>query len=121
MIQEISIDEENPELVHIKTLKQNLTLPKEQIFPLCSNYNDAADQLAKFNRGIELSHNLENQVGTNVDPNTFYANRGVKVHKSLQMYEEDKDVEFDDNDDLFELVFIDSQDDSNVLMLSFHA
>jgi hypothetical protein len=50
----------------------------------------------------------------------FYSSRGLTLENQMKQYEEDKDIEFQTNDDVYELILIDSEDDSNIFMLSFH-
>lgn len=117
----MSIDPENPDLINIKTLKQDISIKKSQLFPLCNNYNEASDQLARLNRGIEMDKNLENEVGGKIKSNVFYSRRGFYMDKKLKDYEADKEIEFETNDDIYELILIDSEDDSNVFLLGFHS
>lgn len=118
VIKEISQDQEQENMLLIKTLKKEFKIDKNELFPLCVNYNEAADQLSKLNRGIQTDSTFDIQY--KIQPNVFYANRGKSLEKKMKAYQLDKDIEFQANDDIYELVLLDSKNDKNVYMLTFH-
>lgn len=64
IVKEIIQDPEDPDMLIITTSNKSIRIPKNQLFPLCDNYNDAADQISRLGRGIKVTKNLENEVGT---------------------------------------------------------
>jgi hypothetical protein len=71
--------------------------------------------------GIKMSENLENEVGSIVKPSSFYYHRGNNQEDFIKRYESDEEIEFVANNDVYDLMLIDSEDDSNVFYLGFHS
>ena len=95
-------------------------IAKSDLIPVCENFQEACDQISRLGTGVPQDNSLESQINLNAISRTFYANRGHKLEKDLELVKKNKSVNFERNDDVFELTLFNQKDPKQFFVLSLH-